>query len=179
MQYNTLQQERPSETCCKGLKERGESKSCQEGNLTMTAWQDSKVVTVAATNSNPTVEEQVTRKDEGTSIAIMSPQSVSLYNKFMGGVDYDDQLRGYYHVRLKCRKFYKYIFWFLFDVAVTNAFILCKHYTDLGITDVRSFREKLAKALISSWKHPGLPSLSLTPSKRFCTAHFPVKGDKK
>ena len=46
----------------------------------------------------------------------------------MGGVDRGDQLRGYYHVRLKCVKNYKYIFWFLFEVAVTNAYILT-HYT--------------------------------------------------
>ena len=51
------------------------------------------------------------------------PQSISLYNEHMGGVDQNDQLRGYYHVRLKCRKYYKYIFWFLFDVAVINSYI--------------------------------------------------------
>ena len=33
--------------------------------------------------------------------------NVNLYNRFMGGVDMADQLRGYYHVRMKCRKFYK------------------------------------------------------------------------
>ena len=37
----------------KGLKERGESKTCKTGNLTVTAWQDNKVVTLAATNSDP------------------------------------------------------------------------------------------------------------------------------
>ena len=107
-------------------------------------------------NSDPTIEQQVTRKKkDGTCIAIRSPQSVALYNKFMGGVDYNDQLRGYYHVRLKCRKFYKYI---LFDVAVTNALILCAHYTDLGITKAKPFREQLAHSLIGSYcsrKRPG------------------------
>ena len=42
----------------------------------------------------------------------------------MGGVDYNDQLRGSHHVRLKCMKNYKYVFWYLFDVSVTNARIL-------------------------------------------------------
>ena len=103
-------------------------------------------------------------------------------NKHMGGVDNNDQLRGYYHVRLKCRKYYKYVFWFLFDVAITNGFILCKHFTDLGITNVRSFRKQLAKALIGTYcsrKCPGRPSLSLQPSKRFCTSYFPVRGAEK
>ncbi len=42
----------------------------------------------------------------------------------MGGVNLGDQYRGYYHVRMKCRKFYKYIINFLFDVTITNSFIL-------------------------------------------------------
>ncbi len=42
----------------------------------------------------------------------------------MGGVNLGDQDRGYYHVRMKCRKFYKYIINFLFDVTITNSFIL-------------------------------------------------------
>lgn len=69
----------------------------------------------------------------------------------MGGVDHNDQLRGYYHVRLKCRKCYKYIFWFLFDVAITNSYILCKHYTDLDFGDVRPFRTELDKGLIGEY----------------------------
>lgn len=46
----------------------------------------------------------------------------------MGGVDRGDQLRQYYHLRLKSRKFYKYIFWFLVDVSITNTYILHKAY---------------------------------------------------
>ena len=97
----------------KGMKERGESKtlqSVQSKNLTVSVWQDNKPVTLVATNSNPTMEDRVSRKQrDGSSIAVSCPQSIVLYNN-MGGVDNNDQLRGYYHVRLKCRKFYKYIF---------------------------------------------------------------------
>ena len=72
---------------------------------------------------------------------------MQLYNKFMGGVDHNDQLRGYYNVRMKCRKFYKYIFWFLFDVAVTNSYILFRHYNadpNTHVPDLKSFRVELA-----------------------------------
>ena len=74
----------------KGLKERGESKTFQSCSLTVTAWQHNKTVTLAATNSDPTVEEQVMRKKDGTSIVVRSPQSVVLYNRNMGGVDHND-----------------------------------------------------------------------------------------
>ena len=82
-----------------------QSEQCK--NLTVS---DNKPVTVVATKSDPTVEEQVSRKQrDGSSIAVSCPQSIVLYNDNMGGVDNNDQLRGYYHVRLKCRKFYKYV----------------------------------------------------------------------
>ena len=166
----------------KGLKERGESKTFQSCNLTVTAWQHNKTVTLAATNSDPTVEEQVMRKKDGTSIVVRSPQPVVLYNINMGGVDHNDQLRGYYHVRLKSHKIYKYIFWFLFEVAVTNTHILCKNFLDMTFSDVKAFRAELAKALIGDYcsrKQRGRSYLSLPQSKRFCSTHFPVRGSDK
>ena len=55
------------------------------------------------------------------------PSSIVAYHKYMGWVDRGDQLRSYYHVRLKSRKFYKYVFWFLFDVVVMNSYILSRY----------------------------------------------------
>lgn len=62
---------------------------------------------VAYTLSTPTDTTMVKRTQKvGTSLKV-------LYNKYKGGVDYNDQLRGSCHVRLKCTKNYKYIFWYL------------------------------------------------------------------
>ena len=72
-------------------------------------------------------------------------KSVVLYNQNMGAVDANDQLRGYYHIRLR---FYKYMYWFMFDVSVTNTFVLCKHFTDLGM---KTFRKELALCLIGDY----------------------------
>ena len=109
----------------KGFKERGQSRTCQCNNLTVSVWQDNRPVVVAATNSNPTISTNVLRKNkDGSSTSYHCPNSVTNYNKYMGGVDHNDQLRGYYNVRMKCRKSYKYIFWFLFDLSITNAYIL-------------------------------------------------------
>ena len=57
---------------------------------------------------------------------VLCPESIRLYNQYMSGVDENDQLRGYYAVTTKSTKCYKYIFWFLFDVAIINTFILYK-----------------------------------------------------
>ena len=159
---------------------RGESQTCQYNNLTVCG--RTRRLSVAATNGDPTINVQVLRKKkDGTRTPVNCPQSISLYNKHMGGVDQSDQLKGYYHVQLKCRKYYKYIFWFLFDVAVINSYILSRHYTDLNIKDVKTFRADLAKGLIgeySSHKRSGRrPTLQL--AKRFCSAHFPVRGSRE
>lgn len=93
----------------------------------------------------------------------------------MGGVDHNDQLRGYYSVRLKDRKYYKYIRWFLFDVAVTNSYILCKHHSTPTINRVKDFRTEFKKSLIVNFnnrKRRGRPSTRTNPTQRFCVDHF-------
>ena len=84
----------------KGFTERGESKTYQHGNLIACVWQDTKPVVIMATNSIPTAPTTVERKQrDGSKVTYPCPTSVSMY-KYMGGVDHNDQLRGYYHVRL-------------------------------------------------------------------------------
>ena len=79
----------------------------------------------------------------------------------MGGIDEGDQLRGYYQVRLKCTKNYKYVFWFVFDVSVTNSFILTKFNVTAGTPmTLKQFRVKLAEQLIGNYcsrKRAGRP----------------------
>ena len=71
----------------------------------------------------------------------------------MGGVDHNDQLRQYNHVRLKSRKYYKYIFWFLFDVTVLNAFIISKTNPEMAAVtrSVKAFRTHLTKEMLSGY----------------------------
>ena len=101
----------------------------QRGKATASAWKDTKVVTVMSTNTQPSAIGTVLRRQrDGSCIPVPCPESIIDYNRYMGGVDRGDQLRGYYKCRMKSRKFYKYIFYFLFDVSITNTFILYKNY---------------------------------------------------
>ena len=67
-------------------------------------------------------------------------------------VDRGDRLHGYYYrCRSTSRNFYKYIF-FLFDVAITNAYILIKcSGRPCPFKDFRSFWLQLAKELIGEY----------------------------
>ena len=129
----------------------------QSDSLTAIVWQDKRPVHVLSTLSQPGETATVSRREkDGSKVSDSCPSAITTYTKYMGGVDLGDQLRKYYSVRLKCNKNYKYIFWFLFDVCITNAFILSKFCTTTTPTSVnqeklKGFRVRLAKSLIGNY----------------------------
>lgn len=137
--------------------QRGESEFRQSGQLTAVVWQDKRPVHMLSTLSQPAALETVSRRQrDGSMQQVSCPTAISTYTKYMGGVDRGDQLRKYYSVRLKCNKNYKYIFWFIFDVCITNAFIISKYcvpstLSSTCITRLKNFRVTLAKSLIGDY----------------------------
>ena len=115
----------------KGLLTRGDHKSCRNGNISMVVWQDTKAVCCASTNSNPSTSMDINRKlKDGTTLTIHCPECIVSYNTYMGGVDHNDQLRGYYNIPIKSRKYYKYLFFAAVDVIVTNIQIFPRKSTE-------------------------------------------------
>ena len=96
----------------------------------------------------------------------------------MGGVDQGDQLQGYYRCRSKSRKFYKHIFYFFLDVAITNAYILMKNCnSSCPFKDFKSFRLQLAKDLIGKYcscRHRGRGGTVVHPLP---FRHYPIRLD--
>lgn len=107
---------------------------------------------VLYSNSQPEHEGIVLRrKRDGSQVPVRCLSAVINYKKYMGGVDKGDQLHRY-DCRIKSRKFYKYIFYFLFDVSITNAYILYKNYCpNLVFKNIKDFRLELAKELIGDY----------------------------
>lgn len=135
-------------------------------DLTVCVWQDTRPVTACSTFCQSVPMDEVQRK-----------------NKYMGGVDRNDQLREYYHVRLKSRKYYKYLFWMLFDVGITNALIISRYNPNLNsdTRNVKSFRVALAHQLMEGYcsrKTRGRRP-TVIHTKRFRGEHFPLLGDGK
>ena len=168
----------------KGLKERGDYNVRQDGNLVFTIWQDTKIVSMLSMNSQPTAQHNVLRrKKDGSRVDVPCPDAIVQYNKYMGGVDRNDQLRKYYGVRLKSRKSYKYIFWFILDVAITNAFILLSNYSPI-VAKLRSwkeFRAELVMSLIGDYNSRKVPGRrpSLPAPRSTNLTHFPLKMEKR
>ena len=166
----------------KGLQSRGDHMSTQNGNLSVVLWQDSKPISFASTNTDLKVAKVVNRKQrDGSTQNVKCPETVTMYNANMGGVDRNDQLRGYYNVQIKSRRFYKYLFFAALDITITNCFILSKFFPNVKQKNIKEFRVLLADMLIGDYnsrKRRGRPSL-MNPIKRFCSSHFPTKADKK
>ena len=84
------------------LPNRGDSLVVQKGDVSACAWMDRKVVMVIFSNAQPSATVSVLRRlKDHTRTPISCPEAVQLYNKYMGGVDRGDQLRGYYACRTK------------------------------------------------------------------------------
>ncbi len=149
----------------------------QRLELVAHAWLDNKQVLCMSTNTQPDAHGTVLRrKRDGTRVSVPCPDSIVQYNKYMGGVDRGDQLRGYYRCQIKTRKFYKYIFFFLVDVAITNSFVLYRMRTgDRSVKNIKDFRLNLASSLIGSYsnrKRRGRVSRSIQPLPML---HFPCR----
>ena len=163
----------------KGLPARGDIAFRQDRNHVVIVWQDTKPVVITSTAHDPTSTTSVRRKKgNGSIISVTCPQAVVDYNRYMGGVDIGDQYRKYYQVRMKSRKAYKYIFWFLFEVCILNSFILHRYSpcTSRNLTFL-DFRTELARQLIGDYnsrKRRGRPP-SVPLPKRMTSAHFPCK----
>ena len=79
---------------------RGDSLTLQSGNVCATAWMDRRVVMAMSTGCDPLVVGSVQRRQkDGSRVPVRCPESIILYNQYMGGVDRGDQKRGYYHCR--------------------------------------------------------------------------------
>ena len=137
---------------------------------------DNKVVSVLSTNTQPSATGSVLRRQRnGSRVAVPCPESVIVYNRCMGAVDHGDQLRGYYSCRTKSRKFYKYIYYFLLDVTITNSFILYKNFRpNPKYKTIKEFRLQLARELIGDYcsrRHAGCHGGAIVPLQ---LQHFPT-----
>lgn len=173
------------------LKNRGSSKVVQRGELLAITWMDKKQIYLLSTSEDPSsIETTITRKDKnGTHHQVPCPKTIPEYNNSMNGVDRADQLRSQFHTARTSRKWWHYLFWFSFDVAVANSFIMMResqnHVLKTKSGRIRpltmlEFRTGLAKAFFS--KHRGLRKRSITATLDICgvdsVVHYPIKGKK-
>ena len=79
-----------------------------KSNVKLVRWKDNKVVTVPSTLSGkePMKRARGYVKDKGGRVEIDQPNSISVYNKIMGGVDRMDQNIGAYMINIRSKKWW-------------------------------------------------------------------------
>ncbi|XP_042875142.1 piggyBac transposable element-derived protein 4-like [Penaeus japonicus] len=124
-----------------------ERRSTSTGMLCI-KWADKKQLYVLSTmHTSAMVEtERVNRKGE----KVIKPQAVIDYNEGMKGVDVGDQLASSYPAVRRSIKWYKKVFFYLFDMALINSFLL---YKQAGGTIAQQliFRQEVIRGLLSEY----------------------------
>ena len=145
-------------------------------------WKDKKAIPFINTTCEPSEQTTVMRKKkDGSRITVPCPQSVKLYNSYMGGVDVADQLRKTYSCRRKSKKWWLPLFYFLVDVSVVNSYILHRETPHASKLTLKEFILELSSELMSSYcsrKRSAQSSPDAPPSARFCGRHFPSRNGK-
>lgn len=108
------------------------------------------LTTLHKTNPTATVRR---REPDGTRTDRECPPLLPDYEKYMGGVDHGDQMRVYYNVGRRTRKWWKRTFAYIMEVSIFNAYVL-ESFVRLSSNrerDFLSFRLELEKALTGSF----------------------------
>ncbi|XP_041366786.1 piggyBac transposable element-derived protein 5-like [Gigantopelta aegis] len=98
--------------------------SASKRNITAIIWQDKKQVSVLSSLSPPQDIPQAGRRIGNTRVQLNQPHSVHSYNKYMNGIDKHDQYHLKYDVSRESKRWWKYLFFFLVNCAIVNAYIL-------------------------------------------------------
>eukprot|EP00961_Rhodomonas_salina_P232701 3143764-Rhodomonas_salina.1 len=113
----------------KDLKEQGDYvfMQCEAESLLLVAWKDSSTV-YSISNGHPNATTFVERRKKGCAAkeSIQSPIQLAEYNRSMGAIDDFDQLLAFMSARLKSRKWWHSIFYFIVDAASINGWFLWK-----------------------------------------------------
>ena len=171
-----------------GLKKGERRTVAVDENMSIVQWRDKRLITILSTvhSDSPIPTERRNRLASGGREVVEKPEAVVEYNKFMGGVDHGDQLLSYYGFPHRTLKWWRRAFFFLFDAAIVNSYIM---YT-MAVTGRRlsheQFRISLAKQLLAS---PTAGPQEVTvqrghihqphqPLARLTERHFPAQLEK-
>jgi hypothetical protein len=98
----------------------------RKGNLLAVKFHDKRDIHMLTTfhEAKLLVTDRVNKNNE----PVVKPITIIDYCKYMGGVDVNDQICQYYEVLRKCVKWWKTLFFHLFNMLLVNVYILHRKY---------------------------------------------------
>ena len=136
---------------------RGEHKIYQDKknpNLTCCVWADMKNVRYASVACDPTVVSVTIRRISRNYVCVNQPLVAQRYNQHYKSIDLLDQYLSSYPISCRTYRSWKHIWWFCFQAAVVNSYILYKetHSGPLPKSYAHiDFRIALAKEMIGTF----------------------------
>lgn len=153
--------------------------------VSVVAWFDNKVVTTMSiyVGTQPVCEAKRFDRKEKKHVKIPCPQSVKVYNAYMGGVDLLDAMLGFYRIKIRSKKWYLKIVFHVLDRAAVNAWLLWRraNKTEMPLVDFKlDVAEGLCKAGKTVQQKRGQPSNNVETlveekKKRGPTASLPQR----
>lgn len=141
----TLRKDRkdnPKDVVSKVLK-KDEHVWMRKGKVYVSAWKDKRIVTMITTQHHPRLV--VTRNRFGKQLT--KPKEIEVYNKYMSGIDISDQMLSYYSTPKKTVRWYKKVFFHIFDMALWNAYYTFRKHCNDKET-MLGFREHVIRYLL-------------------------------
>ena len=134
----------------------GETVFRRNGPCLVLKWCDKRSVTMITTIHD--ASSIVTRKKDSHGVRIVKPDCIIDYTKNMSGVDLADQFITNYNTNRKSNKWWRTLFFHIFNMLLLNAYILNKKFGSVKLTHFQ-FREHIANYLIEQ----ALPEYTLKP----------------
>lgn len=151
----------------------GEGIFRRRGNLLALKFRDKRDIHMLSTKHDAKMSEITNRRGH----IIRKPQLMIEYVNKMGGVDLSDQLQQYYGLFRKTRKYWKKLFFYLFNLIITNSYILHKKFTENKLSQY-DFRLSLVHSFLSEAENAPTPAKRGRKStgdipRRLTERHFP------
>lgn len=114
-------------------------------------WKDKRDVYILS-SKHETAE--MTEPDKNRFNCTSKPKCVIEYNKGMIGIDRQDQMLACFPVMRKCMKGYRKVFFYLFDIALFNSYILFNKINTSKKQTYAEYRIEIAESLLKNVPSP-------------------------
>lgn len=121
----------------------GESVHRYGGNVCVGKWKDKREVLYITTEHENTLEEVLSKF--GTSK--IKPAPIVQYNKYMSGIDLQDQLQSYYPSHRKTIRWYKKVGIHIMETMLYNSYMLYNKYSTPKMSFLE-YRESVVEAMV-------------------------------
>lgn len=160
---NSIRKSNPKELITKKIK-KGETAAVYSDNIMVAKWKDKRDVLYISNEHGNEMVEFVNKRNQNK----QKPAPIFHYNKFMGGVDHQDQMNAYYPCDRKTLRWNKKLGIHFIQLMFLNSYFLYKKHSRRNIS-FYNFRISVLEELLD------VKQTKATPMIRVSTAHTLTK----